>query len=121
MKQPLALNQNDQDLRDDLHSLTKKDLNNLLRLIGEKCYGNRRAIDVWEVDKVKKSYFITEVFTQLSFIRDHNDHFKFPTFISVEEQVAVYDKDGKLVGNYKNMEQARDLKPEEDGHSYFSH
>ena len=83
MKQALALNQNDQDLRDNLHGLTKKDLNNLLRLIGEKCYGNAAAIDVWEVDKVKKLYFITEVFQQLSYIRDHNDHFKFPTFIQV--------------------------------------
>ena len=83
MKQALALNQNDQDLRDNLHGLTKKDLNNLLKLIGEKCYGNAAAISVWEVDKVKKMYFITEVFTQLSYIRDHNDHFEFPTFILV--------------------------------------
>ena len=38
-----------------------------------------------------------------------------------EEQVAVFDKDGKLVGNYKNMKQAQDLKPEEDGHKYVKH
>jgi hypothetical protein len=83
MKNPLILNQNDQDLRHSLSDLTKKDLNQLLRLIGEKCYGNPNAIDVYETKKVPKFYFITEVFLQLSHIRDHNDHFQFPTTIEV--------------------------------------
>lgn len=85
MKQALALNQNDQDLRHNLSNLTKKDLNNILRLIGKRVFGNPYTIDVLDerVNKVPKYYFITETFLQLSYIRDHNDHFEFPTTIQV--------------------------------------
>ena len=85
MKQALALNQNDQDLRDNLSSLTKKDLNNLLRYIGKKVYGNPNSVDVLDenINKIKKYWFVDEVFNSLSYIRDHNDHFKFPDFIQV--------------------------------------
>jgi len=85
MRQALELNQNDQDLRHNLSNLTKKDLNNILRLIGKRIFGNPYSIDVLDesVNRVPKYYFITEVFLQLSFIRDNNDHFEFPVSIQV--------------------------------------
>ena len=33
-------------------------------------------------------------------------------------QVAAFDKNGKLVGNYADMKTAKKLKPEKDGHTY---
>ncbi len=85
MRQALELNQNDQDLRRNLGNLTKKDLNKILRLIGRLTYHNIYSIDVMDerVNRVPKYYFITEVFLQLSHIRDNNDHFEFPTTIQV--------------------------------------
>ena len=85
MREALELNQNDQDLRHNLRNLSKKDLNNLLRFIGKKCYGNPNSIDVLEerINRVPKLYFITEVYLQLTFIRDNNKHFGFPALIQV--------------------------------------
>lgn len=85
MRQALELNQNDQDLRWNLGNLTKKDLNQILRLIGEKCYKNKYAIDALDesINKIRKGWFIEQTYLQLSYIRDHNDHFEFPTTIQV--------------------------------------
>lgn len=83
MRYELKLNQNDIDLRWSLGNLTKKDLNQILRLIGEKCYNNQHAIDENDnnVNNNRKDWFIEQAFNQLSTIRDFNDDFKFPEIL----------------------------------------
>ena len=85
MRQALELNQNDQDLRWNLGNLTKKDLNQILRLIGEKCYKDKNAIAEHDNDisGIKKAFFVEQAFNQLSTIRDYNHHWEFPTTIQV--------------------------------------
>ena len=85
MRQALELNQNDQDLRWNLGNLTKKDLNKILRLIGEKIYKDKNAIAEHDndINGIKKAFFVEQVFHQLSTIRDYNYEFKFPTTIQV--------------------------------------
>jgi len=85
MRQALELNQNDQDLRWNLGNLTKKDLNQILRLIGEKCYGAKNAIAEHDndINGIPKAFFVEQVFHQLSTIRDYNHHWEFPTTIQV--------------------------------------
>ena len=83
MKKNIKLDQNDQDLRENLSNLTKKSLNHILRIIGEKCYNNKHAIheNDNDVNNIRKGWFLEQAFNQLSTIRDFNDDFKFPEIL----------------------------------------